>query len=404
MSLNKLFSFNCPTLFIGDLNAHHHCFQNMGKRKYPDIKGKQAFTLLQNRNLNFLGPNFYTFYGMGNKGMPDVVIGNDKLIPFNHLISQGSNIGSDHIPIIMKIQIKPFAIIKELSPNVNSLNLSKYREALKNLEIKDLNNLPKEQLDVETEKLVSSILTATKNNCNPHKVSKIKLYEPTTEIVNKLKEYQKLCKSNFLYGYPRFFTIQNKLEEIITLIKTQKNSIWNKIIQLACECYGDPGKFWKRFKLLMGGKKKNTGYLKVKKVNVNQNQNLNQQLSDEDQYEIIEDSREQANIMSSLWNDIFQDHEGAEFNNENTRMVENWFNSICNNLTQSDIIHSDQLPPDHPLRRPINITELNNAIVHTKDKTPGPSNISLKQIKYLPINCKHIIINIYKYKVLPLNS
>ena len=133
ISLNKIFSYNCPTLFIGDLNSHHEHFHNLGKRKYPDIKGKQAFNLINNRNLNYLGPNFNTYYGMRNKGTPDIIIGNNKLIPFNYQIIQGSNIGSDHIPIIMKLQIKPFVIVHESCPNKNTLNLTKYRDTLKQL-------------------------------------------------------------------------------------------------------------------------------------------------------------------------------------------------------------------------------------------------------------------------------
>ena len=56
VSLNRIFSHNLPTLLIADLNAHHAIVDNLGKRKYPDPKGKQLFNLMSRRNLNYLGP------------------------------------------------------------------------------------------------------------------------------------------------------------------------------------------------------------------------------------------------------------------------------------------------------------------------------------------------------------
>ena len=386
ISLNRIFSYNLPTLLIADLNAHHAITDNLGKRKYPDSKGKQLHNLIIRRNLNYLGPNFSTYVSRRNKGKPDIAISNNSFLMFNYNIEQGNDIGSDHLPIVMKIQVQPFLFTQEVKANIQTLNISNYKNELKSLTVNEIENNPKEILDVETDRLMYAIDKATIANCNPHKIHKIQLYEPTTEIKNKIGQYQTLVKNYYQTGIPRYYVIQNLLDRIIDLIKNHTSSLWKKIVEIACECYGNPAKFWNRYRRLIGRKKNKVTYLKKKKDNTN---------NDEEQYESIINQQEQANYMSSIWDEVFTENTGDNFINDNTRMVETWYDNISNTLHCTNIIKIQDLPTTHPLRRPINIHELNTAIKYTKDKTPGPSNISLKQIKYLPLNCKEIMVNIY---------
>ena len=48
LSLQKLLNFNLPTLFIGDLNAHHPFFNNSDiTHPYGDRRGKDLYNLIQ---------------------------------------------------------------------------------------------------------------------------------------------------------------------------------------------------------------------------------------------------------------------------------------------------------------------------------------------------------------------
>ena len=61
ISLAKLFSHNCPVLFIGDLNARHYILNNLPPGAYPNSKGNQIHNTINRYNLKILGPNFHTF-------------------------------------------------------------------------------------------------------------------------------------------------------------------------------------------------------------------------------------------------------------------------------------------------------------------------------------------------------
>ena len=247
ISLNKIFSFNLPTLFIGDLNAHHASLQNMGRRSYADAKGRQVFNLMQRRHLQFLGPFFKTFISRRCTGTPDIILASQSFNIFNHLIEQGNDIGSDHLPIVMKVQVQPFIMVKESGPNIKTLNITNYMKDLRELEIINLENHPKEILDSQTNNLISAIKLATKKNCNPHKIIKIQQYSPTPEITKNMQEYQKLIYNYYRFGNPPYYRALNKLEQTLNLIKEHCSEIWKKLVSLASECYGDPRKFWKKF-------------------------------------------------------------------------------------------------------------------------------------------------------------
>ena len=348
---------------------------------------------MQRRNLQFLGPFFKTFVSRRCSGTPDIVLANQSFNIFNHLIEQGKDIGSDHLPIVMRIQVQPFIIVGEPRPNINTLNISNYMRDLRELEVIDLENKPTEYLDNQTNKLISSIQTATEKNSNPHKLIKIQQYSPTPEIINSIQEYQKLISNYYRSGNPPYYKASNQLEHTLNLIKEHSSAIWKNLVKLASECHGDPPKFWKKFKKLMGGKTISTHFLykiinnQIAPNNTNNN-NANQSVK-------ITDPQEQADLMSSIWSDTFKDHEDPKFDNPNTRKVDAWFHEKINLFQPSNIIKINSLPSNHPLRRPIKINELNNAILNSRDKAPGPSSLTLKQFKYLPTNCKTIMINIY---------
>ena len=393
ITINKIFFYNLPAILIADLNAHHPILDNTTRaRQNPDSKGKQLFNIIERRKLNFLGPDFNTYITNRGKGKPDVIIANNKFNLFHHTINQGKNIGSDHLPIIFKFQLQPIRIIQPTKPNLDTLNVKKYKEQLSKLKIEEINNKPVEILDNITEKLMNEILITTEQNSQKYKNIIIQSYEPTREIKQELHNYQIMMNSHINTGYPTISITNQYLDEIIELIKNHKNKIWKEIVKLAVECWGNPTRFWKKYRKLKGGQKNKNKYLIITEENDDSEDDENY---GETYEEIITNTEEQAKLMSNTWKNVFQENQDPHYENNNTVKVNQWYEENKDKFKYQEIINTNTLPEDHPLLRPITMQELNIAIKSTQNKAPGPSNISIILIKNLPKNCRQIILNIH---------
>ena len=89
------------------------------------------------------------------------------------------------------------------------------------------------------------------------------------------------------------------------------------------------------------------------------------------------DKVDQSNLISETWSKVFQPHDEPKYNNANTRRVQEWYDNILPQLQLSAIINFDKLIIDHPLQRPIENSEYQNAIKTQRVKAPGISNITL---------------------------
>ena len=74
LQYNKILSYNLPTIFISDLNAHHPFLHNT--RGQGDTKGDLLFSFAQNKQCKFLGPPFNTYITRHRQGKPDVILVN----------------------------------------------------------------------------------------------------------------------------------------------------------------------------------------------------------------------------------------------------------------------------------------------------------------------------------------
>ena len=145
VSLNHLFSHQIPIIFIGDTNSHHPLFGNT-RGNQSDSKGKQIFHLINNFNLSVLGPDFFTFMTQNTKGKPDLILCNRFFTLFNHIVTPGNDVGSDHIPIIMKIQIQPFKLVTPVSNNLKSINIKNFKQELSLAPVNSLDGKNKNEI------------------------------------------------------------------------------------------------------------------------------------------------------------------------------------------------------------------------------------------------------------------
>ena len=292
----------------------------------------------------------------------------------------------------MTIQAQPFKIIVPNKLNLNTLNVKQFQEELKGLEKFDLNNKPANEINSATEALMEGITKATKNNCQSNTTKVRKNYEPTPKIKRKLNQYSAACMNYYRYGSPNIQKLNEILNEVRMLTKEHRADQWNKVVEIACENYGQPRKFWSDIKKLRGDSNSKTIPVLQKTIEIDDSEDSD---FGEEQTINVTNPQDQADLMSYTWKKIFKPQEGPEFNNQNTRGVKLWYELKKEELKPKNIINFNNLIEGHPLLRPITADEVNTSIALTKNKAPGISGIIPQQIKLLPQNCRDNIKEIY---------
>ncbi|ROT79048.1 putative reverse transcriptase [Penaeus vannamei] len=101
---NLLFNYtNLPAFFAGDINARHQTLHHRSTNSH----GRQLLSIFDAKRLHYIGPDFFTSYTNVGKGRPDLVFGNRAALAYHTHLQPGPNVGSDHIPVIIKISTSP---------------------------------------------------------------------------------------------------------------------------------------------------------------------------------------------------------------------------------------------------------------------------------------------------------
>ena len=392
IEINKLLSYNLPLLIIGDFNAHHPILNNVTPSRPTDNKGRTLTALINKKNLCYLGPPFYTFVTNRAKGRPDVILCNNKFKIFHYQIDRGNSIGSDHVPIIFKMSIKPFREVRQAKLNIKSLNITAYQDQLKTLEINTLNHKSLAEIDNVTKSITDTIQKATAENCKLTTSITIQSYQPTPRIKRKLQQFQAANLNHVLYSVPPTNYLSTLRDELVNLVIQDKNSKWEEIVKLATQKYGKPFEFWKSVKYLQGKPPKTKKPLiSSYTVEDSEESDFGEEISEK-----ITDPQQQANLISTSWETIYHPHRGEQFENENTTKIEQWYASIKDQLNPDAFINLNNLKEDHPLLRPVTTLEVAKAIQFTNPhKAPGLSSITAYQLKYLPANIRLGLKHLY---------
>ena len=217
LQYNKILSYNLPTIFISDINAHYPFLHNT--RGQGDTKGDLLFSFAQNKQCKFLGLPFNTYITRHSQGKPDVILVNKHFDIFHTTITSGNNVGSDHIPIITKISTTPIRTLKPPTLDFNTLNIQEYKNQLSSLELPLLDNKPTQTIDNNIETIITNIQMATNNNCTTRTSKLIQTYTPTNRIKQKVRQLQAATNHYYIYGNPSLERLHVLKEEIIDIIK-----------------------------------------------------------------------------------------------------------------------------------------------------------------------------------------
>ena len=151
-AFNQLFNRSHPVFFIGDLNLKHQAL-GMGMVK-SNKEGKDFYSnCLSSSNINYIGPDFNTFFEGGKKSKCDLILGNKAAKELNQYIAQGNQNGSDHTSIHFRISSQPIKVkitprsdyskakwkdfkasLSEYEiPNLEGMHLNEYKTVVSNL-------------------------------------------------------------------------------------------------------------------------------------------------------------------------------------------------------------------------------------------------------------------------------
>ena len=368
-------------MLIGDFNAKHAFFDNCPQGK-TDTRGNQLYSPCMARNLHYLGPNFNTYRCNNREGKPDIILANNQFQMFQHLISKGAAVGSDHAPMLLHISTFPNKVLCLPRPVICKLDEKLFQSLLKDDTFEDLDGKQVSSIDHTMEKITNNITNATTVSCPTTHNKVISSYEFTNEIKDKLALLQTAHSAYFLNNSVPLHLINILKADLLLDIKNHQSESWKQITNLAAEHFGDPQGFWRDFNTLRGGKKKSISALKVP--------------PDTDGFvegSIISEASEKTKLMGICWEKIFHPNQGPGFINANTKMVNAWYWSIKESLQHDEVIDFSNLSDSHLTFRCITVVEFRSAINHMADKAPGKDGIRIKQIKALPTNYIKAIIN-----------
>ena len=382
-SIYTILRHNLPTVFIGDYNAHYPLFDNcVAGQPRGDLRGRILNNVIKTNLMTFIGPYFSTYIVNQKRGKPDLIFANKLFAPYHHITEAGTFLGSDHIPIIFKISLKPFKIPVTPSSNTNKINIKEYQKSLSQIPVPDLDNKPITELDNVTNSLMSNIIDASTKHCPKTTVVPIQQYLPTPKLKRLLQQYRSASFNLYRFGSPNRTKLNELLNNLIKEVLKDKSDKWKKVVDEAINHYGNPKAFWAKVNSLLS-KKSRKATLQLNKLN------------NDGSISKIVNKQEMANLMSESWEAIFQEHTGPEFQNPNVDKINDWYSNILPSLQYSNTIHFNSLIPDHPLIRPLTTPEISNAIKQTKNKAPGLSGIRQIHLANLPHNCILILEQIY---------
>ena len=108
------------------MNFRHQAF---GYGSAPNPKGRALNQHIVNNRLNYIGPNFPTFYTRRSQTKPDCVLTNNRFF-FNYHVQPGGIGPSDHITIDIRISAEPILGSKPPIPDIDNTDWDQYKELL----------------------------------------------------------------------------------------------------------------------------------------------------------------------------------------------------------------------------------------------------------------------------------
>ena len=373
LDFHKLISVNAPLLIAGDYNANHQYFGNC--TRVPNHRGELLYNICKLYKLEFLGPDFNTFYSGKRKGKPDIVLGNTLLSLFNKHISQGPRVGSDHIPIQIELDTKPiYTNMDEQLLDYKKANWDAFKQTLIPIIPPNFENQKPADIDNAIDDLFEHINSAS-SECIPlrnHKKIQQNFNSPIT--VKLIRNYQSYFSSQSQPPPTGLINITRQL--IFENLIIDKDVYWKKIVKTASDCHGDHNTFWKKIKQLRGNDNSEVPYI------LREN-------------EKITDKSTQTTVLAETWRNTFRAIPTNNANWSNINKIKKWIENNKSQISPYKKVNLNRLNNNNILISPITFNEIKHFVKIMKKKAPGESKIGHQIIKQLPDNIIEYIQNIF---------
>lgn len=239
-----------PTLLIGDLNAHHRDLDvSPGKSNH---RGTAVSDFLLHTDFLILNDDSCTYYNdsTGASSRLDLAIGNLALQNLSPSFSLGVDIGSDHSPIIITLQIDAPSRIKseKVAYDFKNANWEEFRETLDSLLPDSLTLKNPAHLDNAANIIAEAVFIA--QECSipkiTHHFGRSHPISPFT--LRKIQERRRLRRKLHRRNSPELrLTIRALNKEIKTLLAQDSDRYWDEYCS-NLDHETDPKEFWKLFK------------------------------------------------------------------------------------------------------------------------------------------------------------
>jgi hypothetical protein len=357
----KLSNLDNPSYLIGDFNASHpvmgHTFSNH--------KGTQINRLISLKKLNFLGPNFQTYFGGGGVGKPDIMLGN-KHCYHNFNIEPGTPTGSDHIYLLINISIAPIQIKINERYAPNKTDWYKYEEKCIQYNFKNFDNRNKEEINNEINNIVNFI-SESKKECTPkikhRNLPHLKFSNNIIKLKKELDKIYKIISRGWARNEDRRKYVQLR-RNLRHAMKEENMKTWESVIKKTET--KNVQEFWQDINRMRGNK-----LIKTNKIIKHNNKEL--KTNEEKEIAFREKLKKQFNISETEKNSFCQENHQLVTNYLN----ENLFKNVKNKANLS-------LTPNTGVGRKITADEIIQIIKKMKEKSPGESGITKQYLKNLP--------------------
>ena len=373
--MRRLFQTNHPTYLFADLNANH---QMLGYT-HANYKGTVIMDMINRGLATHMGPEFNTL--VNRRGRPDILLCN-RHHNLNTAIIEGDITSSDHIPIVIKLATVPILKESKKIKDYKNVDWEEFKIKIENKIIRQKEEIPLDGERVDREKIDIAIKTwtddivETMDELIPLKMAYKFIKPPDSDLIKILEmSYETLRDKNH-------WTLDDRrtIQQIQQMIRDESTRIsneqWSNEINKLQDIYGDPSKFWKGVRKMMGDNKNMTPYI------------INRQGD-----KIYEDA-DKEQTFRDIWTDIFRitDEENRNFDMTNDRRVNEYIRQNEYRVTPFTHADLDRLDPDNYLTRPTTRREIKQIINDFKNrKAPGMSGIS----KFILINIPDVAVDRY---------
>ena len=353
-------------IVVGDFNAHNSIWGSKNTNK----KGKNLFEVIENQDLTIHNDKSYTHIHPNGVSTLDLTLSSANI---SHQFTWSNSfkfMSSDHSILILSSYHRS-DIDDDNTPNLTfntkKANWTKYQaitDATINSEIIDDSDPIASYNKFETAVQQAAHIAIPTHTIN----NKRKVHPWWTDTCKEAIRNRNRARNKFYHHQTQSNFIEYKKQQALAkrTIKIAKTNHWKRY----CNTLNTPNcqKMWKTIKSMKGETK-----------------SFNFPLKDPVSHEYITDNSKKANILAEHFSSISSNNNFNDTFINTKEKFEDENSNIINSNSQMDL----------PINQPFTFDELQSAIQHKREISPGPDNISYSFIKHLTTQSLLIMLSIF---------